>query len=211
MPGSSNPALDRASSRVESAPAAARRVAETALRLLDSHGLDEPLPRARSGLLAGVVAARTGASHEAVPHSEEILHAPPAQGTEWVRLAALVDCGGELSDGPFTLSDPERACAGGRAPSVVFLSSWESAAADPRLADAPTPATAFLGAGSRVAIGALWEVPDGVAARMARSRYENLPGRTPVEALSAARTRLPENHGPAFTLHGWSTGRPPPA
>ncbi|MFE8016615.1 CHAT domain-containing protein [Streptomyces antibioticus] len=116
-----------------------------------------------------------------------------------------------LSDGLFTLSDLERACAGGRAPSVVFLSSCESAAADPRLADAPTLATAFLGAGGRVAIGALWEVPDGVAARMARSFYENLPGHTPVEALSAARSRLPENHWPAFTLHGWSTGRPPPA
>lgn len=116
-----------------------------------------------------------------------------------------------LSDGLLTLSDLERDCAGGRAPSVVFLSSCESAAADPRLADAPSLSTAFLGAGGRVAIGSLWEVPDGVAARTARAFYENLPGRTPVEALSAARTRLPENHWPAFTLHGWSTGRPPPA
>ncbi|MEU3276348.1 tetratricopeptide repeat protein [Streptomyces antibioticus] len=99
-------ALDWASSRVESAPAAARRVAETALHLLDGHGLDEPLLRARSGLLAGVVAARTGDSHEAVLHFEEILHAPPAPGTEWVRLAALVNCGTQLSD-----SDPDRAFA----------------------------------------------------------------------------------------------------
>ncbi|MCX4668822.1 CHAT domain-containing tetratricopeptide repeat protein [Streptomyces sp. NBC_01381] len=112
-----------------------------------------------------------------------------------------------FSDGLLSVPELEVACAE-RAPSMVFLSSCESAAEDTVLEDALNLSTVFLQAGARVVIGASWQVPDSIAAFTARKFYENLATAGPIASLRRAQTQMMDTvasaHWAAFVLQGWS-------
>jgi tetratricopeptide (TPR) repeat protein len=111
-----------------------------------------------------------------------------------------------LSDGLLTI--PEISAAlGSHAPSLVFLSSCQSAAADINLEDQTTLSSIFLRHGTSAVIGSTWKVPDKVAALTARKFYAHLQSSSPGTALTKARTELmnvfPGGYWAAFRMQGW--------
>jgi len=112
-----------------------------------------------------------------------------------------------LSDGLLSIADLEEALAK-HAPSIVFLSSCLSGATDYVLEDAPNLSSVFLQKGTQIVIGALWPVPDFIAAFTARKFYKHLRYVDPVTALKRTQTELMDKitgyDWAAFRLQGWA-------
>jgi CHAT domain-containing protein len=95
-----------------------------------------------------------------------------------------------LSDGVLSAEVIERTLAG-RAPNMVLLSACRTATSG--FADTshvPNLLGALIGAGSRVAVGALWDVPDQAASRMMGEIYRLLPSHGLARAVCEARRAL---------------------
>jgi CHAT domain-containing protein len=123
----------------------------------------------------------------------------------------VAESGFLLSDGLLTIPEISMMLEG-RAPSLVFLSSCRSAAADITMEDQTTLSSVFLRHGTDSVIGSTWEVPDKVAALTARKFYFHLRSDSPGAALTKARAELvsafPDGYWSSFRMQGWSSALP---
>jgi tetratricopeptide (TPR) repeat protein len=111
-----------------------------------------------------------------------------------------------LSDGVVSVQKLEQSFSA-YVPSLVVLSSCDSAIDDVHLSDAPTLSTVFLQAGARMVVGSAWPVPDIIAAETARRFYKWLTAMGPIKALSEtrrSRSRIEgDDYWNSFKLLGW--------